>query len=125
MKYIHGNKDLRTTGQAPQFQRNRWSRQQLKWLAPSDNTPETLASDLVQLIRAHFFILASRVDGKAHLMRFERDKLSVDIPTHERGAKFAPLVINRLLRKFHIEQEDFNKAYNEHYKLNPETASAS
>ena len=97
----------------------------MKWLAPSDNTPEVAASDLVQLARTHLGISSDTVDGKPHLIRFERDKWSVDLPTHERGTKFAPLVVNRLLGKFHIEQEDFNKAYNEYFKLNPETANAS
>ena len=38
------------------------------------------------------------VDNRPYLIRFETEHLSADLPTHDRGKLFSPLVVFRLLR---------------------------
>lgn len=90
-----------------------------KSLKPADRIPEFSAPDLVRLAKAKFNIPSEPVDDRPHLIRFESDGVSIDLPTHARTNVFDPLSVDRLLRKFHIRREDFCAAYNDLFELPP------
>lgn len=91
----------------------------MKWLGLHDKIPEIGSSDLALLCLSAYGITCKSVDNRPHLLRFSKDRVSLDLPTHNRGATFSPLAVLRLLEKFNLKPEQFRAAYNEHFKLSP------
>jgi hypothetical protein len=62
------------------------------------------AAELQELLRKRHNIDSRWLPGTKGLIRFERDDVSLDAPTHNGdGVMFSPLVIKRILDKFRLD----------------------